>query len=269
MDKQERGVPPKISARVGVVVAIDDLSYRYRRITLGGADCANFPFNYLGVADHVKLVFPEADGKLLLPDVSGPRPVWNERATAIRDYTVRAVDHDAGTVTFDMIMHGHGAAASWATTAQLGHRLGILGPRGSRPQPENFERYVLLVDETALPAAARWIEELPAKAQIGLHCQIEDIADVIQLPTRETMNIHWYSASQELLLAEAVLPTNIDSEKTFVWCAGEAGLVVKLRHRIADMWGIDTERMKFSGYWRLGEADFDHHAPLEGEPAQS
>ena len=54
------------------------------------------------------------------------------------------------------------------------------------------------------------------------------------------MNINWYGASNGSL-AEAPLSADIDSEKTFVWCAGEAGLVVKLRRQIADVWGIEVK----------------------------
>src|SRR5699024_1577675 len=125
---------------------------RMRRITLGGDDLeADFPAPPFAAPDHVKLVVPDpVTGDVPLPRivddriqrVDGPAPI-------LRDYTVRRVD--AEHLTLDFVLHDHGPAGRWAGTARVGDRLGVLGPRGSHLYPDDYARYVLVADETALP----------------------------------------------------------------------------------------------------------------------
>src|SRR3546814_1783518 len=84
----------------------------------------------------------------------GARPV-------ARDFTPRHFDHARTELTIDVALHAHGPATDWAATVTEGQEVGIGGPRGSMLIPDSFHTHLLIGDETALPAIARRVDELP------------------------------------------------------------------------------------------------------------
>lgn len=63
-------------------------------------------------------------------------------------------------------------------------------------------------------------------------------------------------------LVEACRELIVD-EGTFVFAAGEAGRLVPLRRYLRRELGVPKEQLSVQGYWREGDSDFDHHAPLD------
>jgi NADPH-dependent ferric siderophore reductase len=114
--------------------------------------------------DHVKLFFPQPgeampalpqagpDGPIF--DASKPRPI-------ARDFTPRRFDRVARELDIEFVLHEAGPATAWAAQAAPGQYLGIGGPRGSFVIPTQFDWHLMIGDETALPAIARRLEELP------------------------------------------------------------------------------------------------------------
>jgi len=78
----------------------------------------------------------------------------------MRDFTPRHFDASTRTLTLGFALHDAGPASAWAASARVGDVLGFGGPRGSRLTPDNFDWYLLVGDETALPAIGRRTEEL-------------------------------------------------------------------------------------------------------------
>src|SRR6185436_499825 len=77
-----------------------------------------------------------------------------------RDFTPRRFDVASGTFVIDFALHDAGPATNWAVAAKVGDTLEIGGPRGSAVIPDDFDWYILIGDETALPAIGRRVEEL-------------------------------------------------------------------------------------------------------------
>src|SRR5699024_4208565 len=129
---------------------------RFVRVTLGGDELAGF--SAPGPADHVKLFFP----------VPGGEPVS-------RDYTpfaFRADDSGGPELDIDFYLHHSadsqgGPAISWATAAKPGGPIRIGGPRGSHLAPGDADDGILVADETALPAGARWLDAFGETAAAG------------------------------------------------------------------------------------------------------
>lgn len=71
----------------------------------------------------------------------------------------------AGELTIEFALHGDGPAANWAAKAVPGSHLVVAGPRGSFVIPKDYDWHLLVGDETALPAVARRLEELPASTR--------------------------------------------------------------------------------------------------------
>lgn len=97
----------------------------------------------------------------------GPMP-------AMRDYTPRRYDLDTLELDIDFVLHGDGPASTWAEQAKPGQFLHIGGPRGSMIVPDMFDSYLLIGDETALPAIARRLEGLPANRRALVIVEVEN-----------------------------------------------------------------------------------------------
>ncbi len=217
-----------------------------RRIVLTGPDLEpEFPFRPLAAADHVKLAFPDPDtGDLVLPE--GGLRSRDGRALILRDYTIRHVDHDAHELSIDFVLHSHGPAGQWATNAAIGDEIAVLGPRGTQVYPGTCANYLLVGDETAMPAIERFLSELPVEAEVttilfaSAHRELGDGRG----------EVRWLPASGPAVV-DAISRLEI-GPGTFVWGAGEAGVMRAVRTHLRGELGMDSDHVVVQGYWRAG-----------------
>lgn len=245
-------VSHEIKRRQLVVLRVTDLTPRMRRVTLHGPELDGFIS--LGTDDHVKLLFattPEEQAALegFTPGGSseGPRPV-------MRDYTPRRYDPVSGELDIDFVLHGDGPAASWAEQVEPGQSLYIAGPRGSMIVPDMFDSYLLIGDETALPAIARRLEALPAGRRALVVVEIQDAAERQVLDSNAQVEVVWVVRGvQDLqqVVAGLTLPTG----NLYAWVATESALSRKIRRVLLDDFGLDEAAVKAAGYWRLDESE--------------
>lgn len=241
------------------------------RVVLAGSDAGTVPFLPWTSDDHVKLLFPEPGQPPVLPGIVDGRPRWGEARGELRDYTVRAVDAVAGTLTIDGVVHLHGPAGRWFARAAVGDRLGVLGPRGSHVYPPGYGHYVLLGDETALPALGRWLDEPGLRARITLVTAAEE-PDAYPLPEPaapiEPHHLVLPSGTERgAALAEhlrVALAAVDDPDDVFVWAAGEATALRAVRSVLRES-AVPRHAWAVDGYWRLGVAGLDHHAKDDDE----
>ncbi|GIM90624.1 siderophore-interacting protein [Paractinoplanes toevensis] len=231
--------------RVLRVTRVEELSPTMRRIWLGGDDLeADFPFGELGATDHVKLVPPDpATGRVELPPPGGPRP-------DMRDYTIRRFDAATKELALDFVLHEHGPAGRWAITAAPGAEIGVLGPRGSQIYPGDCSDYLLVADETGLPALERFVEELPATTPVRAI-----VLGGAERPLHREAT--WLPDASTLVATVAGLPLGPES---FAWGAGETGEMRELRTHLRTR--LPAERVSVRGYWKQGHAG---SAPREEE----
>lgn len=252
------------------VAGVEVLAPSMRRITFSGKDLDRdpaqpFPFTSMAVSDHVKLVFPElTSGELHLPTVADDRLVMptGRPRPLFRDYTVRAFDGAAGRLTIDFVLHDHGVAGRWARHAAIGDALGVLGPRGSHIYPDNFGHYLIAGDETALPAMARWLEELTADASADVFVSVATMDEHLPLAAGANTAVRYLDRSVHgpTVLYDAVasfVPPPVGA--LFVWAAGEAGALRPLRRHVRDVLGVPAAHTDIDGYWKLGVVGLDHH----------
>jgi NADPH-dependent ferric siderophore reductase len=247
----------ELKFRLATVVGNERITPRMARITLSHPDFANFPS--LAYDDHVKLFFPPDGGELAMP-APGPNGLeWPEGAPRPegRDYTPRSFDHARQQVVIDFVLHEGGLASAWAEAARPGDTLGIGGPRGSFVVRSGFDYYVLIGDETALPAIGRRIEELPADARVFAFIEIADSGERQHFTTPATLELTWVERNTGASLLETVRATAFPSGSGYVFIAGEAAMSGALREHFVTERGHDPDLIKAASYWRRGEADFD------------
>jgi NADPH-dependent ferric siderophore reductase len=230
------------------VLRVTDLTPRMRRITVGGAELAGFLSQ--GADDHIKLLFattPEEQAALetmvLGAKGDGPKP-------AMRDYTPRRIDLQAGELDIDFVLHGDGPASTWAAQAAPGQSLYIGGPRSSNIVPDSFDSYLLIGDETALPAIARRLEELPDGRRALAVVEIEDAGERQPLLSRADVEVIWVER-HSAQLTDVVSRLSLPAGTLYCWVATEASLSRKLRRILLDEHKVDDQALKVAGYWRV------------------
>jgi NADPH-dependent ferric siderophore reductase len=243
--RTREAVRHELVRRTARVVAKEELPGGMVRVTLGGPELAGFVS--LGPADHVKVLLPTPEG-----------PVG-------RDYTpseFRPIGATSGPeLDLDLVVHGtEGPASAWAAAAAVGDPLTFGGPRGSRLAPTGFRNALLVGDPSALPAVRRWIRAyggaMPVHAVLFGGAQAEGYLDEAELAAATPQVV-----GPEHDLVEVVAAQDVDAD-TFVFAAGEATALVAVRRWLKDA-GLRPENLSLHGYWRRGDAGFDHHAPLD------
>lgn len=242
---------------------------RMVRVTLVGDDLADF--QSLDPDDHVKVFFPEPGATEPVVPTFGPGgpklPEGSPRPIA-RDYTPRRYDAEANELDLDFVIHGEGPASTWAAQAKPGQVLGVAGPRGSHVVPYTFDWYLLCGDETVLPSIARRLEEFPAGAHVITFVEVADAAEEQQLTSDANVSLTWLhrngaEAGTTDLLEQAVRDLEFPAGDYYAWISGEATSLRPIRRHLLEERGAQREWLHFSGHWKRGTAEHDHHEPLE------
>lgn len=211
------------------------------RIMLTGEDLADFIS--LSPDDHIKLIFPT--------DTEKPE---------MRDYTPRSFDCKAQTLTIDFAIHDAGPATAWAIQAAPGDTLQIAGPRGSAVVAQIFDWWLLIGDETALPAIGRRVEELPEGVDVITLTAVPGLEDRQEFVSKARHESRWLyrpvsEAADPAALVDAAKSVILPEGKGFIWIAAEAKVARALKDHFLDERAHPHTWMKASGYWVQGQAD--------------
>ncbi|RON84451.1 siderophore-interacting protein [Pseudomonas fluorescens] len=240
----------EIKRRKLEVLRVVDLTPRMRRITLGGPELAGFIS--LGTDDHVKLLFPQnAEQTAALETMVLGAGKDNGPLPEMRDYTPRRYDLEKLELDIDFVLHGDGPASTWAEQAQPGQFLHIGGPRGSMIVPDIFDSYLLIGDETALPAIARRLEGLASNRKALVVIEVENGAEQQVLDSAAQVNVIWVlrEGGKDNLLT-TVKQLQVPKGNLYAWVATETKVSRQIRRALIDEHGLDEQLIKAVGYWR-------------------
>lgn len=264
MTKHEhRMIRHQLALRSLEVLSARRMTPHMQRIVLGGEALKDF--TSLSPDDHVKLFFPNPDGQLILPTLgpNGPEFPRDVAPSPMRDYTPRHYHAGRRELTIDFVLHGDGPAARWAEQASPGHRLGVAGPRGSFQVANDFDHYVLVGDETALPAITRRLEEMSTAMHVIVLVEIPEEADrqALRLPT--SCELRWLvrhvsEAASSQLLEEALRELPELNGDAFYWIAAESRRARNMRRYLLEERNVPKEWIRATGYWKAeGSEDED------------
>jgi len=282
---------------------VTDLTPSFRRFTFAGDSLDRW--GDPGWDQRVKVVLPLPDG-----DLDGfPRGEdwylrWRDLPAArrhpFRTYTVRGVRD--GEVDIDMVVHPvDGPASAWIAAAGVGDEVVLVGPTTESAAeyggvdflpPAQTRRFLLAGDETAAPAIAVILEQLPAEARGIAVLEVPGSSDTAYLPRHRGIDVRVFPrngarrgealvregnrAADELAPAgpaHAVEEFDVDtgilweaprsarggavlrSTPLYAWLAGEAGAIKALRRHLVGDLGLDRRTVAFMGYWRLGRPE--------------
>jgi NADPH-dependent ferric siderophore reductase len=226
------------------VARIEKLAPKMLRVVLQGEELKGF--TSLGFDDHVKLFFVAGEDSRA------------DSAAAMRDFTPRWFDAEAGELWIDFFLHEAGPAASWASRVAVGQSLTVGGPRGSFViSLEGIDSHVLIGDETALPAIGRRLSQLPAGASALAVIETDAGSAGYPLESKASLQVvriarTAVSAAPASQLINALRAVQFPAGRCFVWVAAESQVARAIRRYLTDERGIDKRWVKAAGYWQRG-----------------
>ncbi|MFH9072085.1 siderophore-interacting protein [Streptomyces alboflavus] len=244
------------SLHVTRVRRVSRVTPRMARITFGDEELTPFLSN--GTDQHVAMYFYD-------PDVRLPRPFTSEAAKRLlptarprlRRYTIRSHRPELGEVDMDFVLHGADQLASgWAERAAPGDEAIWFGPSPAYPLAPGPEWTVLIGDETALPAIAVLLEELPPEHRTLVLVEIADKAEEQELTVRDNAEVRWLHRDGRpagQLLYEQAVALDLPPGRGRVWGAAERGTVRGLRRHFVRDRGVSRADTHLTAYWTRGE----------------
>lgn len=230
------------------VQRVRQLSPRMVRVTFGGESLRGFEWN--GPAAHIKLIFGPAE-----PVPGAARPI-------MRTYTPRRFDPRGPELDVDFVIHGEGPASSWATQASVGQHLTVAGPGRSYTLEPQAPWYLLVGDDTAMPALGTILEALPAHVPANVLIEVADRAEEQPLTAaaRAHTSVNWLSRGSEsaragALLEQGVREVTLPAGDGRVYVACESDAMRRIRRHLLQERGLAKAQLVTRGYWRLGEVD--------------
>ncbi|GHD24616.1 siderophore-interacting protein [Tianweitania populi] len=236
------------------VTLVTDITPHMRRVTLAGDNLFRFATSE---NLHVRLYFPQAGTEPEWP-VRGPDGLPLTGAFAgrfdIRKYTIRRIDPASGELDIDFVLHDDaGPGSGWAARAVPDDRLGMAGPGGRSAKAADW--VLLAGDETALPAIARILEELPATTRGYALIEVTDEHDHLPLRRPDGVVLQWlHRRSGETLKAATHAVAIPTKGSRFCWAGAEFEAIQAIRQHWRDH-GLSKHEELAVSYWRRGTAD--------------
>ncbi|MBV1933389.1 MAG: siderophore-interacting protein [Parvibaculaceae bacterium] len=238
-------LPP--NARVMRFIQQEKITPTCIRITLAGEDLAFLTTEGL----HFRLFSPtDRDRTPIWPSIQEDGTTkWARGKDELsnRVFTIRYIS--ATHLTFDLISHPKGEAIDWIRNVQSGDEVLVTGPGGGYFPPS--DKWLLMGgDETALPALARILENLPTDA--AGHVVIETAGRESRLSINHPKNVklEWVDKDStpkgELLnRLSAILPP--EDTPTYGWFAGELSQAQTMRKHFKSF--LDKKQQLSVAYW--------------------
>lgn len=287
------------------VTAVTDLTPSFRRFTFTGPDLAEY--GDPGFDQRVKVVFPTVAAPLAAMPLGEDwylrwRDLPEDARPPFRTYTTRRVRREEAQVEIDMVAHDvRGPASAWIASASVGDEVLIFAPTTAHTgvsygidfvPPAHVDSLLLAGDETAAPAIAVILEQLPRTATGVVVMEVPHERDADYLPVhpgfvyhvhaREDRDRHSHLIPAVETVADALVPAgaatpveevDIDAgilwevprtakggaalkrAPLYAWLAGESGAIKALRRHLVAEHGVDRRAVAFMGYWRDGRAE--------------
>jgi NADPH-dependent ferric siderophore reductase len=230
------------------------------RVVLGGPELVGLERGAPG--SSVRLLLPGDDGVLELP-------VWNgnefrrgdgtrARIRTLTPLEVRTgADGDTAELDLDIVLHGSSPLTRWARSALSGGSIeaAVSGPGSGYEIDDGTTSYVLLGDESAVPAITTLLASLAPSARVEVVVERRADAEPVDLPGHPGATVRWSvlapGAAPGSTLADALDDLELAAD-TRVWAAGEAAGVQQLRKLLFDGRGVPRSHASIRGYWKAG-----------------
>lgn len=246
-----------------VVSRTERISPNFVRITLDGPELAALPSH--GFDHWFRMFLPREQGETDFDvptrmDMRGYLAylrIPGTRRPHMRNYTVRTHRPADAQIDVDFVVHGDdGPASRWATHARPGDRVALLDQGRGYDYPAGTEAHLLVGDETALPAIAGILRDLPRDARGAAYIELVDAADEQPVDAPDGFDVHWlvreHGTRPGSLAIETVRAAPLPQGRLAAYLVGEQALPTTLRRWLVAQ-GVPKSAIEFTGYWRIGK----------------
>jgi NADPH-dependent ferric siderophore reductase len=239
------------------VVGVTSLTPRMVRVSVGGPELEGLVVEQ--PAASVRLLLPAAGARELV------MPTWNGneflladgRRPAIRTLTPLRVDPERRQLDLEIVVHEGGTASEWALKAQAGDEVALSGPGRGYPVDPEARGFLLVGDESAVPAIGQLLEVLPEDKPVHVVIEIGAPEAQLELPKHPGASVDWLElpagAPPGDTLVEAVTRADLP-EGHRVWAAGEAAAMQRIRKHLLEERQMPRSATWVRGYWKTGRA---------------
>ena len=235
------------------VIEIRDLSSVMRRFVLGGDGLAHYRSSDSPDEWFRLMVPPGRQLQVELPHKEGQQFHFANPQPQPRWYSLRRWDPERRQVTVDIVLHDHGVATRWATTAQRGDQILISQPHG-RGVDTQADWVLILADQTGIPAACRILESLSHRQHAHAVFEAPNEAATFTPTSPADLKVCWaYNPSPASIpspLSAAVRTIELPPGQGYVWMAGEAGCARDVRRYFRHELKWRSQHYDIVGYWR-------------------
>ena len=244
----------------GTVIETQRLSPTMVRVILGGEGLEGYtPAPHTD--QYVNALFIPDGAPYAVPfDLDAARAEAAEHRPRGRRYTIRWWDPDARRLAIDFVVHGDvGYAGRWAANAQPGDLLQFIGPSGGYLPDPDAAWYLMVGDESAVPAIAASLEVLRPAAVANVVITVDDADSHLELTSPADLYVSWLhrhdgDATPDGVVA-AVRALAAPDGVPEVFVHGEAAEIRAVRKYLVAERGIDRDAASISPYWRRGDTD--------------
>lgn len=235
-----------ISAKVGTVIAVEQISPTLRQITFRGvSELAGVPGN-----------------DVMLEVMNEGRPVR-------RRYSVRSVNSETDELVLWIATGHQGPGSTLASRVSVGDELDLVGPRGKIPLDPMADWHLFIGDASSLAAFYRMAESIeePGRAIFIIETREPDDAVTPHLP--EGIGATGIFVDQSATPGDATALLHglaafaFPPDEGHAYLFGEFNAMKAVRTALLDR-GLSKEQISLKAFWRAGSANADH-----GEPDKS
>jgi NADPH-dependent ferric siderophore reductase len=228
------------------------------RITFGGGDLDQFVPK--GPDQFLYVLLPPPGRRQLTVDAGFTWEQYQSTPDEERPvgayYSVVAHRPADAEIDMDFVLHGDaGHASGWAARAAAGDPVALWGPREMFDPPADTRWFLLVADDTALPALASILAWLPPGAPARVFIEVADGQEQIPLPSRGHVTVTWLHRDgahpgTTTALADAVRETTFLDGTPYAWGGGDSKAMTAIRRYLRRVHGLSRRAVCMTPYWR-------------------
>ncbi|WP_298890684.1 siderophore-interacting protein [uncultured Serinicoccus sp.] len=244
----------------GTVVRTEQLTPHLVRVVLGGEGLDDFAEPTFADS-YVNMFFLPPEAGYQPPfDTETVRDLPRHRRPYPRRISVRSWEPRRRELAVDIAVHGEvGYAGRWARHAAPGDRVQLRGPAGDFSPPTSAEAYLLVGDESALPAVAACLEAVPAGRPALALLEVDGPDDELALDSPGDLRVVYLHRDGHPvptgLLVDALAATPLPPGRLSAFVHGEAESIRAVRRHLLERSLVDPALLSCSPYWRRGSTD--------------
>jgi NADPH-dependent ferric siderophore reductase len=242
-----------IPTHVTSVVRTERVSTGFVRVTFGGG---LERFEPVGPDQFVYVLLPPSGRQAL---TIGTDFTWSacvempdEERPVGAYYSVRQFRPEVAELDCDVFLHQPaGQVSAWAAVAETGAQAALWGPRTAWCPPPGTRRWLVVADETGVPAAEAVLEHLPHDADVTVLIEISDPEHIAHLDSRaRVLHRGTATAGTTDLLVEAVRSLRLDPIGLYAWGGAESRAMRDVRTHLRQHVGLSRKQVSMTPYWR-------------------